>query len=56
MGGSTFTAEALNKTLKDFEASDSLESTSTARVIILLTDGRLIYICYNFYILGLNYN
>jgi len=40
MGGSTYTAEALNKTLKDFEASDSLESTSTARVIILLTDGR----------------
>ncbi|CAK8673900.1 unnamed protein product [Clavelina lepadiformis] len=39
-GYTTFTAHALNKTVLDFQSSERFNSTSTSKVLILLTDGR----------------
>ncbi|CAK8673899.1 unnamed protein product [Clavelina lepadiformis] len=36
----TYTAHALNKTVADFKSSNRFDSDSTAKVLILLTDGR----------------
>ena len=36
---STYTAHALNKTVEDFKSSYRYNSSSTVKVLILLTDG-----------------
>ena len=39
LGGGTYTADALQKTVKDFKSSYRYNSPSTNKVLILLTDG-----------------